>query len=335
MTARPNRLRPPSRRTLLAAAALLAAGFLAPRAEAQAWPNRTIRIVVPYTPGGITDVVTRIVGERLSAALGQPVVIENKPGANSILGADSVAKSPPDGYTFVMVIGAHAANATLYAGKLPFDPVGSFAPVSLVGVAPLVMAGSPKLPARSVAELVAYAKANPGRVNFGSSGVGAAAHLTTEYLKRRAGIDMVHVPYRGSAPALTGLMAGDIGVLVDTYSTLKPQIEAGAIRALAIASASRSPHAPDIPTFAEGGIPDFTSSTWTLLLAPAGTPPDIVSRVSAEIARAVRDPAVAGRFADLGVEPAGGTPAEAEAFLKAEVEKWGGIIREAGVKLDP
>jgi tripartite-type tricarboxylate transporter receptor subunit TctC len=290
---------------------------------------------VPYTPGGITDVVTRIVGERLSAALGQPVVIENKPGANSILGADSVAKSPPDGYTFVMVIGAHAANATLYAGKLPFDPVGSFVPVSLVGVAPLVMAGSPKLPARSVAELVAYAKANPGRVNFGSSGVGAAAHLTTEYLKRRAGIDMVHVPYRGSAPALTGLMAGDIGVLVDTYSTSSRRSRrapSGRWPSRARAAA-RTP--PTSRPSRRAGSRTSRRAPGPCCWRPRARPPDIVSRVSAEIARAVRDPAVAGRFADLGVEPAGGTPAEAEAFLKAEVEKWGGIIREAGVKLDP
>lgn len=313
----------------------VAASAVLPRgAAAQAFPARGLRIVVPYTPGGITDTVTRIVGEQLAVALGQPVVIENKPGANSIIGADTVAKSPRDGYTLGMVIGAHAANATLYAGRIPFDPVADFSPVSLVGTTPLVLTTSAKLPVTSYAEFVAYAKSNPGAVNFGSSGIGAAAHLTMENLKRRAGIEMVHVPYRGTGPALTDLMSGNIGALMDTLSSLKPQIDAGRIRGIALSDTKRSAYAPEIPTFAESGLPDFVSGTWTLLVAPAGIPADVLDRLSREIARIVASPAVKAKLDGLGIEPVGNSPAEATAFLKAEVAKWGSVIRDANVKLE-
>ena len=317
----------------LLASCLLGALAGAPAALAQ-YPTRIIKIVVPYPPGGITDTVTRMVGEQLAASLGQPVVIENKPGANSIVGADSVAKSPPDGYTFVMVIGAHAANATLYAGRLPFDAVADFTPVSLVGTTPLVMTASSKLGANTLPEFLAAAKARPGALNYGSSGIGAAAHLTMEYLKKRTGIDIVHVPYCGTAPALTDLMAGNISALFDTLSAMKPQIDAGHIKGLALASDKRSPYAPEIPTFAEAGLPDFVASTWTLLMAPAKTPKEIVDRVSAEIAKAARTPAFAGKLEGLGIEPVGNTPEQATDFLKAEVAKWGAIIRDANVKVD-
>ena len=325
-----------TRRSAAAGAALIAAGLLAPNphALAQAYPTRPVRIVVPYTPGGITDVVTRMVGEQLALALGQPVVIENKPGANSILGADTVAKSPADGYTLGMVIGAHAGNATLYAGRLPFDVVADFTPISLVGTTPLVMATSAKLPATNWAEFLAHARANPGKLNFGSSGVGAAAHLTMENLKRRAGIDMVHVPYRGTGPALTDLMSGQIGALMDTLSSLKPQIDAGAIRGIAVTDTKRSAYAPEIPTFAEAGLPDFVSGTWTLLLAPANLPAPILDRLSAEIVRIVKSPALKAKLDGLGIEPIGNTPSEATAFLKGEVAKWGEVIRAANVKLE-
>ena len=317
--------------------AVLAAACLAGAASAalaQAYPTRPIKIVVPYTPGGITDTVTRMVGEQLSPALGQPVVIENKPGANSIIGADQVAKSPPDGYTLGMVIGAHAANATLYAGRIPFDPVADFAPVSLVGTTPLVMAMTAKLPIKTYAEFIEYAKANPGKVNFGSSGVGAAAHLTSENLKRRAGIEMVHVPYRGTGPALTDLMAGNIQVLLDTLSSLKPQIDAGSIRGIALSDTKRSAYAPEIPTFIESGLPDFVSGTWTLLVAPANTPAPIVDRLATEVAKIVKSPAFKAKMDNLGIEPVGNSPAEATEFLKSEVAKWGAVIRDANVKLD-
>jgi tripartite-type tricarboxylate transporter receptor subunit TctC len=322
-----------TRRSALAGATAAAALSAAP-ALAQAFPNRGLRIVVPYTPGGITDVVTRLVGEQLATALGQPVVIENKPGANSILGADTVAKSPPDGYTLGMVIGAHAANATLYAGRIPFDPVADFTPVSLVGTTPLVMCSSAKLPFKTYAEFVDYAKANPGKLNFGSSGVGAAAHLTMESLKRRAGIDLVHVPYRGTGPALTGLMAGDIAVLMDTLSSMKPQVDAGTIRGVALSDTKRSAYAPEIPTFIESGLPDFVSGTWTLLVAPANLPAPVLERLSTEVVRISKGPTLKAKLEALGIEPVGNSPAEALSFLKAEVAKWGAVIRDANVKLE-
>lgn len=316
------------------AAGSMAAAMFPSAAVAQAYPTRQIRIVVPYTPGGITDVVTRLIGEQLATTLGQSVIIENKPGANSLIGADQVAKSAPDGHTLVMVIGAHAANATLYAGRIPFDPVADFAPISLVGVAPLVMAVSNNVPAKTLPEFIAYAKANPGKLNYASSGVGAAAHLTMEDLKRRAGLDMVHVPYRGTGPALTDLMAGNVGAMIDTQLGLKPQIDAGAIRGLFIAGEKRSPTMPDLPTAIEGGMPGFVSSTWTLLMAPGKTPSAIVDRLAAEVAKAVKNPTVAAKLSELGVEIVGNGPVEATAFLKGEVAKWGTVIRDANVKLE-
>jgi tripartite-type tricarboxylate transporter receptor subunit TctC len=322
-----------TRRTFLAwglLGALSFGGVFASTTASAQYPTRPIRIIVPYTPGGITDTVTRLIGEKLSTALGQPVVVENKSGANSIIGVDAAAKSPPDGHTLVMVIGAHAVNATLYAGKLPFDPVADFAPVSLVGIAPLVMVASAKLGVNNLSEFLALARANPGQLNIGSSGIGAAGHLTMEYLKYRTKIDVGHVAYRGAMPALTDVMAGNIAAQFDTLSTMKPQIDAGKIRGIALASEKRSSFAPDIPTFAEAGLPDFDLSTWTLLMAPAKTPKPIVDRLSSEVAKAVR--ASADRLADLGIEPVGNTPEQATEFLKAEIEKWGKIVREANVK---
>ena len=311
-------------------------GLAGPAAVARAadYPTKPLRIIVPYTPGGTTDIATRLVAEPLSRALGQPVIVENKPGANSILGAGAAATSRPDGYTLVMVIGAHAANATLYAGKLPFDPVASFAPVSHVVTAPLVLAGSIRLPARTLPEFLAYAKARPETVNYGSSGIGAAAHLTMEDLQARTGVRLVHIPYRGTQPALQDLMAGNIGAMFDTFSTLKPQFDANTIRPLAVASAQRASFAPDIPTVIEAGISDFVSSAWCLLLAPAGTPGEIVARLSSEVARIVRDPATAARLETLGFQPEGGTPAQAGDFLRTEIDRWGAVIRTANVKVE-
>jgi tripartite-type tricarboxylate transporter receptor subunit TctC len=326
-----HRLRGPA--VLLALLALLPFAFSSSGFAAE-YPSRPIKIVVPYAPGGITDTVARLVAEQLTPALGQNVIVENKPGANSIIGADAVAKSPADGYTLAMVIGAHAANATLYAGKLPFDPVADFAPVSLVGTTPLVMVTSTKLAVRTLREFIDYAKSHPGAVDYGSSGVGAAAHLTTEDLARRTGIELVHVPYRGSALAMADLMAGHIGAMFDTLLLLKPQIDAGSIRGIAVASEKRSAYAPDLPTFAEAGVPDFVSSTWTLLLAPAATPRPIVDRLSSEVAKALGNPAFKNKLLELGVEPIGNTPEEATEFLKAEVAKWGAVIRAIHLKLD-
>ena len=312
-------------------AILVLALFVSTTVAAQ-YPTRPIRWIVPYTPAGITDSVTRIVAQRLETALGQPVVIENKPGANSIVGAESVARSAADGYTGLTVIAAHAANATLYAGTLPFDPVKSFAPVALVGVAPLILVVNNDFPARDVKELVDYARANPGKVSFGSSGVGSAAHLTTELLKQTAGIEMVHIAYKGTAPALTALLAGDIQVLVDVPITMLPQVRAGKVRALGLFSPRRMAGAPEVPTVAEAGGPAIEGSTWVMFLVPAATPREIVARLSTETAKVLAAPEIRARFAELGVEPAGGTPAEAARFLDEEIAKWARVIATAKVK---
>jgi tripartite-type tricarboxylate transporter receptor subunit TctC len=300
----------------------------------QSYPNKPIRWVVPYPGGGITDSVTRIVTQKMAASLGQPIVVDNRPGANSILGTDLVAKAPPDGYTIVTVIAGHAANATLYQGKLSYDPVKSFAPVSLAGIAPLILTVNNNFPAKDVKELIAYAKANPGKVNFGSSGIGAAAHLTTELLKQTAGIDMVHVPFKGTAPALTALMSGDIQMLVDVPSSLMPHARGGRIKALAMFSGKRIQGAPEVPTMAEAGGPPLESSTWVLFLAPAGTPRDIVNRLSAETRKAINESDIKDRFNQIGIEPVGNTPEQASQFLNEEIAKWAKVINTAGVKAE-
>src|SRR5438477_740782 len=318
---------------------ILGAALVALAAAGPAWPqgpypNKPIRWIVPYTPGGITDSVTRLVAEKLGDRLGQPVVIENRPGANSIVGADVDAKAPPDGYTMLTVIAAHAANATLYAGKLNFDPVKSFEPISLVAVAPLILTVNKDFPVNDVKDLIAYAKAHPNQVAFGSSGIGSATHLTCELLKQTAGIDMVHVPYKGTAPALQAELAGDLQVLGDVPSSLMPHVRAGKIRALAMFSLKRVAGAAEVPTIVEAGGPPIEGSTWVMFLAPAGTPKEIVNRVSAETAKIVNDPALHARFEQLGIEAAGTTPAETAKYLQDEIAKWGKVIQAAGVKVE-
>ena len=319
----------PSRSALRNFCAALALAATAAQAQ---YPAKTIRWIVPYTPAGITDSVTRMVTQRLEAGLGQPIVIENKPGANSIVGAEVVARSPPDGYTLLTVIAAHAANATLYAGKLPFDPVKSFVPVSYVAAAPLIMTVSNDFRVKDMKELIAYARENPGKVSFGTSGVGSASHLTTELLKQVAGIDMLHVPYKGTAPALTALLAGDIQVMVDVPSSMLPHVRGGKVRALGLFAASRMAGAPEVPTVAEAGGPPIVGSTWILFLAPAGTPREIVEKLSAETAKVLAIPEVRTRLTDMGVEVVGSTPAEAARFLDDEIAKWAKVITTAGVK---
>jgi len=303
-------------------------------ATAQTYPSKPIKWIVPYTPGGITDNVTRVVTQRVQEQTGWNIVVENKPGANSILGADLAAKSPPDGYTFLTVIAAHAANATLYAGKLPYDPVKSFAPVSLAAIAPLIMTANNNFPAKDVKELIAYAKANPAKISFGSSGIGAAAHLTTELFKQTAGVDMVHIPYKGTAGALQDLMGGNIQILVDVPSTLMPQVRGGKIKALAMFSSKRIAGAPEVPTMPEAGGPALEASTWILFLAPAGTPQEIVNRMSAEVAKAIAAGDIKGKFEAIGIDPVGNTPQQAGIFLDEEIAKWSKVIKAAGVKAE-
>lgn len=301
-------------------------------AQAQAWPNKPIKWIIPYTPGGITDNATRMVVQKIMEQTGWTIVIENKPGANSILGADLAARAAPDGYTFVTVIGAHAANATLYAGRLPYDPVKSFAPVSLVGIAPLVMTVNNNLPVKDVKELVAYSKANPGKVSFGSSGVGAAAHLTQELLKQVTQADIVHVPYKGTAPALNDLMGGSLQILTDTASALMPHVRSGKIKALAVFSNKRVPGAAEVPTVVEAGGPAIEGSTWVLFLTQSGVSKDIVNRMSVETAKAINSPELRAKFEALGIESVGNTPDQAGKFLDDEIVKWAKVINAAGVK---
>ena len=303
-------------------------------AQAQAWPNKPIKWIIPYTPGGITDNATRMVVQKIMEQTGWTIVIENKPGANSILGAELAARAAPDGYTFLTVIGAHAANATLYAGRLPYDPVKSFAPVSLVGIAPLIMTVNNNLPVKDVRELIAYTKANPGKVSFGSSGVGAAAHLTQELFKQVTQADIVHVPYKGTAPALNDLMGGSLQMLTDTPSAMMPHVRSGKIKALAVFSNKRVPGATEVPTIAEAGGPAIDGSTWVLFLTQAATPKDVVNRMSAEAAKAINSPELRAKFESLGIESVGSTPDQAGKFLDEEIVKWAKVISAAGVKAE-
>jgi tripartite-type tricarboxylate transporter receptor subunit TctC len=317
-----------NRRSVLAAG--VAASFVPAGLRAQAWPVKPIRWVVPYTAGGLTDVVTRLTLEKID--VGQTFVVDNKPGANSLIGAEMVANAAPDGYTFLTVIAAHAANKTLYAGKLKFDPVKGFAPISLVAVAPLIMTVSNSLPVKNVAEFIAYAKQNPGKIAFGSSGVGAAAHLTSELIKQTAGIDMVHVPYKGTAPALADLISGNIQMLLDVPIGVMSQVRAGKIRALCMLSKERVPGVEEVPTIVEAGGPLIESSSWVMFLAPAGTPPEIIARLQSGVARAVKDEALRKRMAEQALVPVGATTADTAKFLQDEIEKWEKVITTAGVK---
>lgn len=314
--------------------ALILAGLLPLAAHGQGYPAKPIRWIVPYTGGGITDVVTRVVTQKMSGPLGQTIVVDNRPGANSILGSDLAAKATPDGYTMVTVIAGYAANVTLYAGKLPFDPLRDLVPISLAAIAPLILTVNPGLPAKDVKELIAYAKANPGKLNFGSSGIGAAAHLTCELFKQTAGIDMVHIPFKGTAPAMQAAMANDIQILVDTPSSLMPQVRGGKLRALGMFSGKRLPAYADVPTLAEAGGPALESSTWVLFMAPGGTSKEIVNRLAAEAAKALKEPDIRERLTQTGIEPVGNTPEQAKQFLDAEIAKWAKVINTAGVKAE-
>lgn len=315
---------------LLVCATALAAGAQ----SAAPYPSRTIKWIVPYPPGGITDSVTRLITQRVQEALGQPIVIENKPGANSIVGADLAAKSAPDGYTVLTVIAAHAANATLYSGKLPFDSVKGFTPISLVASAPLILTVNNAFPAKDAREFIAYARANPGKISYATSGIGSASHLTTELLQQTENIRMVHVPYKGTGPALAALIAGDIQMMVDVPSSMMPQARGGKIRALAMFSAKRIAAASEVPTLPESGGPAIEGSTWVMFLAPAGTPREAVNRLSAEVAKTMATAELRNRFELLGIEPLGTTPDQAARFLDEEIAKWSKVITTAGVKAE-
>ena len=310
-----------------------AAAVCAPLFAQSTWPNKPIRIIVPYTPGGFTDQMARIVQVGLQNRLQQTVVVDNKPGANSIIGVDMLAKAPADGSTFAVVIAAYAANTTLYP-KLPYDPRKDLTGVSLMGVSPLLAAVNNDAPFKTAKQLIDYARANPGKISFGSSGNGSAAHLTSELLKSLTKTYMVHIPYRGAVPALTDLMGGQIQLFFDAATGLINQGKAGKVRLIGVASDRRLPAVPDVPTFIEQGFAGFTGSTWAGMLAPAATPKDIVKRMSEEVGRIIRSDETRVRLEAMGTFGAGGTPEEFDAFITAETAKWAKVIRDAGVKAD-
>jgi tripartite-type tricarboxylate transporter receptor subunit TctC len=301
--------------------------------QAQTWPGKPVRIVVPYPPGGFTDVTARLIAQKLQERLGQTFIVDNKPGANGILGADAVAKATPDGSTFGLVIAAHAANTTLYP-KLPYDPNKDLVAVSLVGLSPLVAAVGNHSPFKTLPELLDYARRHPGKISFGSSGNGSAAHLTTELLKSVTQTHMVHIPYRGAAAALTDLMGGQIDLFFDAASGLINPGKTGKVRLIGVAGQQRLPVLPDVPTFVEQGLKGFTGSTWAGVLAPAGTSRETVQRLSAEIAQIVKQDDVRARLAAMGTVPVGSSPEEFASFLSAETKKWGDVIRSAKVMPD-
>ncbi|BEP55027.1 tripartite tricarboxylate transporter substrate binding protein [Variovorax sp. V118] len=322
-----------SRRRFSLATAAAAASLAAPSFAQSAWPSKPIRIVVPYTPGGFTDQMARLVQAGLQTRLGQPVVIDNKPGANSLIGVDAVAKAAPDGTTFGVVIAAYTANTTLYP-KLPYDPRKDLVGVSLMGVSPLLAAVNNDAPFKTARELIDYARKHPGKVSFGSSGNGSAAHLTSELWKSLTQTYMIHIPYRGAVPALTDLMGGQIQLFFDAPTGLINQGKAGKVRLIGVAGDKRLPAVPDVPTFIEQGFAGFTGSTWAGMLAPAGTPREIVKRMSEEVARIIKSDETRAKLDAMGTFPAGSTPEEFDAFIASETTKWGKVIRTAGVKLD-
>ena len=303
-------------------------------ALAQAFPTKPAKLVVPFPPGGPLDATGRLIAQHLTERWGQSVVGENKPGAGGNIGADFVAKSPPDGYTVVMgALSTHAVNPSLYA-RMPYDAQKDFAPITLIAITPNVLVVNPDLPVHSVKELIAYAKARPGKLSFGSGSIGSAGHLAGELFKVDAGIDMVHVPYKGAAPATQALLAGDTQLMFDNLANAMAQVKAGKLRALAVTTAERSKLAPELPTMAEAGLPGFDISTWYGLFAPAGTPPDIVNQWNADVTAMLRTPAMRERLLAQGAEPAPDTPAEFARFVAAEAAKYARIVKASGAKVD-
>jgi tripartite-type tricarboxylate transporter receptor subunit TctC len=315
---------------LLGAALAVFAAF----AHAQAWPSKPIKWVVPFAPGGTTDILARVVGEKLAIALGQPVVVENKPGAGGGVGADFTAKAAPDGYTIMGgTISTHAINASLY-NKLPYDPVKDFVAITLIARVPNMLVVTPSIPANNVKELIALLKANPGKYSFASSGNGTSQHLSGELFKTMAGVDMQHIPYKGSPPALQDVVGGQVAMTFDNITTAWPLAKGGKLKALAVTTAKRSAIAPDVPTLAESGLPGFEVGSWQGVFAPAGTPPEIVKRLNTEIVKILKLPDVQEKLVGLGAEPVGNTSEEFTAMVKAEVVKWADVVKKSGAKVD-
>ena len=316
----------------LAVGAVLAA--LAFGAAAQTYPSKPIRIVVPFPAGGTTDVLARAVAQKLTESLGQAAVVDNRPGAGGNIGAELVAKAPPDGYTLLMgTVGTHAINPSLYP-KMPYDHVKDFVPVILVAGVPNVLVINPSLPVNSVQELIAYAKANPGKLNFASSGNGTSIHLSGELFKTMAGVQMAHVPYKGSAPALQDLVGGQVQLMFDNLPSSLALIRAGKLKALAVTSLTRAAALPDVPTVAESGLPGFEASSWFGLLAPAATPQPVVVTLNTDVAKWLATPEAREKLLAQGANAAGGTPADFARHIAAETAKWQKVVKESGAKID-
>ncbi len=316
--------------TLAAGSALGLLALASPAAHAQAFPAKAITIVVPFSAGGTTDILARVIGQHMSSDLGQPVIIDNRAGAGGNIGTQLVARAAPDGYTILMgTVGTHAINQSLYP-KLPFDPIKDFAPLTRVALVPNLLVANPTQPFKTVKELMAYTKANPGKVTFGSSGNGTSIHLSGELFKQMAGVDIQHVAYKGSAPAVNDLLGNHIAIMFDNMPSAIGHVKAGKLRPLAVTTAKRSPALPDVPTIAEAGVPGYEATSWFGLLAPAKTPAPVVAKLNAAILKALADPDVKKKLQEQGAEPLGETPAQFAAFIESETVKWGKIVKQSG-----
>ena len=324
----------PSRRTWLSAVLFVFGACVASTALSQDYPSRPIRIIVPFPAGGTADLLARQIGQIMSEALRQQVLIENRAGAGGNIGADLAARSKPDGYTLLMgTVSTHAINPNLYP-KMPYDPVKDFAPVTMVARMPNLLVVHPSVPANNVAELIALAKARPGALAFASAGNGTTQHLAGELFKKMAGVDMIHVPYKGNAPAVTDLVGGQVQVMFDNIPVSLQQVRAGKLRALAVTGPARSPVLPELPTLAEAALPGYSITSWFGLYAPSGTSPQIIERLNREANKALATAQIRRRLTDQGIEPAGGTPGQFADFMRAELVKWGKIVRESGARVD-
>ena len=320
-------------RTLTVACVFLASVSLPAIAQAP-WPSKPIIYVVPFAPGGNTDTLARLIGQKLPAALGQPVVVENKPGAGGNIGSDFVAKATPDGHTILGgTISSHAINPSVYP-KMPYDAVKSFEPIIMIGSSPLVLAVNANTPYKTLQDVIAAAKAKPGQVAFASAGNGTSPHLAGELLKSIAKVDMTHVPYKGSGPAVTDVISGQVPMMFDTMLVVGPHIKGGKLRAVTVASGKRLSALPEVPTAAEAGVKGFEVSSWQAIFAPAKTPKPIVERLNTEIAAVLKMPDVQARLTELAVEPDGGPPEKLAEYQKAEIARWAKVVKEAGVKPD-
>lgn len=322
-----------TRRTWIAAAALAGASAALPALAQSAYPNKPIKLVVGYAAGGATDVIARLVGQKLGDNLGQTVVIDNRAGANSNVGAEAVARSPADGYTLYVYTIANTINATLYP-KLGYDPEKDFEPIGLIAKVPNILVVNKDVPVKTLAEYVAYAKAQPQGVTFASSGSGSSIHLSGEMFKMMTKLNMLHVPYRGSAPAVSDLLGGQVQSMFDNAPSAMPHIQSGRLRPIAITSPQRSPLLPDVPTFIESGYADFDVQSWFGLAAPAGTPAAVVSKLNAELAKVLALPEVKKRLAEMGATPAGGSPADMRKFAAAEIKRWNAVVKASGARAD-